>query len=393
MSEHIDSRPLYRRALGRSFWLSFNALRRTWKRTSKKSERLYQDAASALHETRVAGRRTLVAVYLQSFRMVGLAKKNSKRLRRRIYHRGRYTSTGRALLAVSEVATSPRDALRRKAAVLGYNRRYPATQMGRSEGYALLAPGSLPGSDEIIALSRRLFEEKQRKVDAAAGPDSALHAKKWAFLRSVLTNQDLAAHPELVDFALSDGLLKLVTNYLGTVPHLNRIDLLYSVSHGGDEAVSSQMYHFDPEGMRQAKLFLNLRDTGPDEGPFTFIPASDSRRITRAVKQQRASDSDMAMARFLDRELAEVGGLDNAISVEGPTGSAVLVDTSRCLHCGSRVKPGTYRLCLYIQYTASREHGNVFDADRYAGDPIRYLATVNSRRSTDASVSAPHQMA
>jgi hypothetical protein len=71
----------------------------------------------------------------------------------------------------------------------------------------------------------------------------------------------------------------------------------------------------------------------------------------------------------------------------------VLVDTSRCLHCGSRVKPGTYRLCLYIQYTASREHGNVFDVDRYAGDPIRYLATVNSRRSSSADVSAPHQMA
>ena len=76
----------------------------------------------------------------------------------------------------------------------------------------------------------------------------------------------------------------------------------------------------------------------------------------------------------------------------GPAGSGVLVDTSRCLHCGSRVKPGTYRLCLYIQYCSSREHGNLFDYSRHAADPVRYLATSNSKRSANGQVAAPHQM-
>ena len=128
------------------------------------------------------------------------------------------------------------------------------------------SPGRLPGTDEIVPIALRLFEEKKRKLEAAIGPDTALHAKKWAFLRSVLTNQDLAQNPELVDFALSDGLLSLVTNYLGTIPHLNRVDLLYSVSHGGEEAISSQIYHLDPEGRRQAKLFLNLQGHRPRRG-------------------------------------------------------------------------------------------------------------------------------
>src|SRR6186713_845402 len=178
-------------------------------------------------------------------------------------------------------------------------------------------------------------------------------------------------------------------------PAPNRVDLLYSVSHGGEEAISSQIYHLDPEGRRQAKLFLNLRDIGPDEGPFTFIPAEASEQIIKAVTQTRSSDSEdatLVMGRYLDDELARVGGLDKSISVMGKAGSAVLVDTSRCLHCGSRVKPGTYRLCLYIQYCSSREHGNLFDYHRHSADPVRYLATVNSRRSTNGDVSAPHQM-
>jgi hypothetical protein len=267
-------------------------------------------------------------------------------------------------------------------------------QMSRQDGYAIVQPTSLRGSEEIVALSLRLFEEKKRKLEAAIGPDTELHAKKWAFLRSVLNNQDLKQHPELVDFALSDGLLSLVTNYLGTIPHLNRVDLLYSVSHGGEEAISSQIYHLDPEGRRQAKLFLNLRDIGPDEGPFTFIPAAASSLIIKSIKRRRGADdeSELAMGRYLDEELVQVGGLEKSISVMGPTGSGVLVDTSRCLHCGSRVKRGTYRLCLYIQYCSSREHGNLFDYSRHAGDTVRYLATSNSRRSANGQVAAPHQM-
>jgi hypothetical protein len=322
------------------------------------------------------------------------ATKNTNRFRRHVYHRARYTTAGRAMLAVSDVATSPRDAIQRKTAVVAYNRRHPNAQMNRQEGYAILQPGSLPGTDDIIALSLRLFDEKKRKLEAAIGPDTELHAKKWAFLRSVLNNQDLAQHPALIDFALSDGLLSLVTNYLGTIPHLNRVDLLYSVSHGGEEVISSQIYHLDPEGRRQAKLFLNLRDIGPDEGPFTFIPAAASSQVIKAMKRRRASDdeSELAMGRYLDEELAQAGGLEKSISVMGPAGSGVLVDTSRCLHCGSRVKPGTYRLCLYIQYCSSREHGNLFDYARHAADPVRYLATSNSRRSANGQVAAPHQM-
>jgi len=323
------------------------------------------------------------------------ATKNTNRVRRHFIHRARYTPAGRAMLAVSDVATSPRDAIQRKRLVVAYNRRHPNTQMDRRKGYTIVQPGTLPGSEPIIRLAQQLFEEKKRKIEAAIGPDTALHAKKWAFLRSVLTNQDLRENPELVDFALSDGLLSLVTNYLGTIPHLNRVDLLYSVSHGGEEAISSQIYHLDPEGRRQAKLFLNLRDIGPDEGPFTFIPAEASEQIIKAITQTRSADSEdatLVMGRYLDDELARVGGLDKSISVMGKAGSAVLVDTSRCLHCGSRVKPGTYRLCLYIQYCSSREHGNLFDYHRHSADPVRYLATVNSRRSTNGDVSAPHQM-
>ena len=325
-------------------------------------------------------------------RSVRHASKKANRVRRHAYHRARYTVPGRAALAISDVVTSPGDAMQRRRAVSAYNRRHPNTRMDRGEGYAMVDPTQLPGVETVIRLALELFEEKKRQLEASTGPVNDQHAKKWAFMRSVLSNTDLYQHPQLVDFALSDGLLSLVTNYLGTIPHLNRVDLLYSVDHGGEDAISSQVYHLDPEGRRQAKLFLNLRDVGPAEGPFTFIPAGETSRIVAAVKRRRDPEADLAMARYLDSELAEVNGFAKAISVTGAPGSGVLVDTSRCLHFGSRVKPGTYRLCLYIQYCSSREHGNLFDVARYASDPVRYLATVNSKRAATSGVFAPHQM-
>jgi hypothetical protein len=346
----VDSNRLYPHRLAKSaFTVASNVLGRTWRHTNK----------------------------------------NVTRARRHFLHRARYSSAGRAMLAVTEAVTSPRDAIQRRHVAAAYNRAHADTRLDRRDGYVMLPPGSVADTDGIIALCISLFEEKQRQLAAAGGSSSS---KKWAFLRSILTNQDLAHNPELVDFALSDSLLQLVTNYLGTIPHLNRIDLLYSVNHGGDEAISSQIYHLDPEGARQAKLFMNLRDVGPDEGPFTFIPASETSRIVNAIRKRRLEDTQMAAGRYSDDELEAVGGLEKAISVDGPQGSAALVDTSRCLHFGSRVRPGTYRLCLYIQYCTSREHGNMFDASRHAHDRVRYLALVNSVRSPQGTVAAPHQM-
>ena len=62
------------------------------------------------------------------------------------------------MLAVSDVATSPRDAIQRKRMVVAYNRRHPNTQMDRA-GYTIIHPGALPGSAPAI---RRSSSSKRR---------------------------------------------------------------------------------------------------------------------------------------------------------------------------------------------------------------------------------------
>ena len=185
----------------------------------------------------------------------------------------------------------------------------------------------------------------------------------------------------------------IATKYLRMVPYLNRVDLLYSVPRATDGTIASQLFHVDPEGVTQVKFFINVFDTNDDSGPFTFIPADDTARILREIRALRRKEGRPHVGRYLDEEIAAVGGTSTVISVKGPKGSGVAVDTSRCLHLGSRVRPGSFRLCLYVQYCASLEHGNVFDLDRFRGDPIRYMAIKHSSRWEGTDVAAPHQMA
>ena len=289
--------------------------------------------------------------------------------------RGRLTATGRAVLKAAAVATEPLDYYMRRRIASQYNKQFPSDCMSKKDGFARLPSGSLPGTTEILETCRGIFASKKAALDAAT-PTLRDQKKKKSFLRDLLDNDDLRANPILVDFALSDPLFSIVTNYLGVIPTLNRVDLIYSVSrHNPEEHISSQLFHQDPEGLRQAKVFLNVFDVDEAEGPFTFVPASDSERavlgIRRARRQAGAKKDD---TRYRDDEVAAHSDPGAALRLIGPAGEAAVVDTSRCLHAGSRVRPGHFRLVLFIQYCTTHEKGQRFEARRFRADRVRWLA-------------------
>lgn len=315
-------------------------------------------------------------------------------------YRVRATAPGRAAWKAVAFARAPRETRHRQRVAARYSAQLSCEEMPRERGFCLLPPGHLEGISQVLWTCRDLFEQKLVEADdvsAAPGLERdrqlKMRAAKREYLRNLLNNDDLRQHPSLVDFALSDGLLGVATKYLGMVPYLNRVDLLYSVPRLGDEKVSSQLFHVDPEGLSQVKFFINVFDVDDSHGPFAFIPADDTARVVRDVSAFRRAQGKQYAGRYLDDEIAAVGSTDAIIYVKGAPGSAVAVDTSRCLHMGSRVRPGAFRLCLYLQYCTTRERGNVFDVQRYDHDPVRRLAVRHSLESAGADVSAPHQMA
>jgi len=293
--------------------------------------------------------------------------------------RWRASRIGRRVLRAAAVGADPVDYCQRWRAAARYNRQFPSDRMSVKDGYALLPAGTLSGTTEIVDTCRRLFLTKKAVLEAEAPTDeeaSRDRRSKRSFLFNLLDDDDRRANPDLVDFALSDPLLSIVTNYFGVVPSLAGVNLIYSLPRPTpDEHISSQLFHRDPEGQTQAKVFLNIFDVDDTHGPFTFIPASLSERAVPAILRQRRRTGARIGVRYYDEELQTQGCLDAAVRLVGPTGAAAIADTSRCLHAGSRVQTGHFRLCLFLQYRVSdHQVTRSFEARRFRDDPVRWLA-------------------
>lgn len=141
-----------------------------------------------------------------------------------------------------------------------------------------------------------------------------------------------------VAIALQPEILSIVARAFGELPRLDYVLLTWS-RHTGKEHSQSQLWHRDYDDTRVIKLFVYLTDVqDSNDGPFTFIPGPESDKVGYSL---RSHQTDTEISRFIS--------LEAVVEMTAPRLSAFLVETSRCLHMGSRVGPGRDRLL----YTAT----------------------------------------
>jgi hypothetical protein len=195
-------------------------------------------------------------------------------------------------------------------------------------------------------------------------------------MADLIYDEDLLENPHIVDFALSDPILNMATEYLGEVPVLRRVAMLLSTNRS-EALIRSQLFHYDGEDIRQLKFFINLMDVSEADGPFTFLPAHKTKKVIDSYLKKHKHIP--ASNRFPDEEIFSRCAESDVNQVTGPAGKAAAVDTSRCLHFGSRVTPGRARLILFLQYVSYHNLAecklNTLDSARFPQNSIQRLAT------------------
>jgi hypothetical protein len=242
----------------------------------------------------------------------------------------------------------PADFISRRREASRVNTASPyADFVDKRKAYRLFGPDTLPGIMEAVEAARQIFEKKVVNLSNA----------KKEFFFNVLEESDFQDHPQLLGIANSEPFRAAATGYLQTVPDLSGIGVFYSPANSSLE--KSQQYHTDDIDTRQLKCFINVNAVGADNGPFTFIPADVSTAVRRQLNHQWRG------RRLTDEEVLAHCKPDDAVSLIGQPGSGVFVDTSRCLHYGSRCRSG-YRLVIMFQYTR-RPNLALDSADSRAG--------------------------
>ena len=202
-------------------------------------------------------------------------------------------------------------------------------EIPKGKGYMLYRPESFPLLGEVLEEARAAFRAytpgtSKRERDSLEGVPREDRSYSSAINR-------LATHPEV---------LRVISNYMGMVPLLYRINVLYSPN---DEVVeqSSQFYHLDPEDVIMCKIFIFVEDVDADSGPTTLLPADRSMTVRHAITYRKG--------RVPDEVIASIGGAENLVEATGPAGTLAFLDTCRCFHMGSR-KASTPRYAIMIQY-------------------------------------------
>lgn len=206
----------------------------------------------------------------------------------------------------------------------------------RSTGYMPYAATNSAILDSALDDAEAYFEQ-QKNTDQLEGLRDKANK---GYLVSLLEGLDFLEHPALFRFITSRHLIDHATDYFGSVPLLSHVSLSWSPVC--DVVTGSQLFHLDEEDDRQIKLFINVTPCRMDGGPLTLFSAGESKRLREKLRHRRG--------RVTDEDIDRAGPSEPPIVLTGPCGTGAWVDTSRCLHYGSRGN-SIDRLMLIVQFT------------------------------------------
>ncbi|MBT4488288.1 MAG: hypothetical protein HOK30_02805 [Rhodospirillaceae bacterium] len=280
-------------------------------------------------------------------RLEVLLNKQAKRLK--VSHH----TFGSALKAL-RIAAAPGTyfSYKRGAADLGTETSW-ADFIPKAEGFQPFGPSDLPGIDEVVAACQALYQTRLA--------EQADRMERKPFFANILEPDDLQAHPEIMDFVLSDAVVRSVTGYLGTVPRLMGVGLY--ISPPNESLKSSQLFHFDGDDFRQVKCFINLVDVDEDNGPFTFYDANASALVEQQLGRPWGA------YRYDDGDIASVCRDHEKHVLMGAPGHGAFVDTARCVHFGSRARRSS-RVVLMFHYVTVPDLKIRKGAREFEGGPI-----------------------
>jgi hypothetical protein len=208
----------------------------------------------------------------------------------------------------------------------------PAVDIPADQGFATLGPDAIDGVPAVVHEVKRLRAEMP------------LGEERPYLLDHRISRLDPSS--PLLRFGLDDGVVASAARYLGMVPILTGVTVLVS-PHVPGPISGSQLFHSDWEDVRQVKVFVACSDVGVESGPLVGVAANASERVKEAVGY-RYGGPDF---RIPDERVTPLVSDDEVTAFTGAVGSMTFIDTSSCLHMGSRVQPGAgERLVVQFQY-------------------------------------------
>lgn len=148
--------------------------------------------------------------------------------------------------------------------------------------------------------------------------------------------------PDMQDYTSDPALALIAARYLEQPVIQDQTALWWTTTQGSaDAAMNAWMFHQDRDRLSFLKFFVYLTDVGPDNGPHTVVRGTH-KHIPKSLR---------ADGRQTDEAVKQAGLWDRVISLSGPAGTMMAVDTVG-LHKGLPPKAGD-RCVLQVEFSTS----------------------------------------
>jgi len=236
----------------------------------------------------------------------------------------------------------------------------------KEKGMAAFAPGEIPGLENVHLLGQRIYNE--RKDEILKSGRGRTEYNPFLFL---LTDEEVGDYPELLDAALCDPLMEMLTDYFGAVPRLQNIHMWIATP---DEVnIGSNLFHLDKPDVHFVTVFINVFPVVLENGPVTALPADLSHQA--CLETHYESLYYNGDGRLPDVNMLSHCGEENLFRLVGPAGAGAICDTSTCLHYGSRCRSGE-RVSAVFRYAPAHKikgKGTALLPRPATLDPVREL--------------------
>ena len=89
-----------------------------------------------------------------------------------------------------------------------------------------------------------------------------------------------------------EGLLPIVSNYIGSLPVLHSANYWFSPNTNNEEG-RSQSWHMDSEDSRQLKIFIPVEEICTNSGPINIMPADLSYTVYKKLYKEKIIKKEM----------------------------------------------------------------------------------------------------
>jgi len=153
---------------------------------------------------------------------------------------------------------------------------------------------------------------------------------------------------KIVNFALTEFNLSIVTNYLKVMPIIGKISLNLNVPVPGSQEGGSMLWHKDDFGYKSLDLFLPINKVTEDNGPFFFTEKKNRLGVFHKLKDIK-KNSLLGERNKIELETFDRISNGNFNNFLSEIGDGVFIDSFTCYHRGGFCTINN-RLMLRISY-------------------------------------------